>query len=110
MKTGIGGIALLVMSFMLAASAGADASKKGGINGAEEFQKHCAVCHPNGGNTMKPEKTLRKKDLTTNGVKNAADIVKLMRKPGPGMTPFDRKAIDDREAKAIAEYILKTFK
>ena len=77
---------------------------------AEEFEKHCAACHPNGGNTMKPDKTLREKNVQANGVKSPEDIVALMRKPGPGMTKFDRKAIGDREARAIAEYILKTFK
>jgi cytochrome c6 len=33
-----------------------------------------------------------------------------MRNPGPGMTKFDKKEISDKEAKAIAEYVLKTFK
>jgi cytochrome c6 len=33
-----------------------------------------------------------------------------MRKPGPGMTPFDEKVIPDKTAEAIAEYIAKTFK
>jgi cytochrome c6 len=33
-----------------------------------------------------------------------------MRNPGPGMTKFDEKIISTKEAQAIAEYILKTFK
>jgi len=33
-----------------------------------------------------------------------------MRSPGPGMTKFDAKTIPDKEAKAIADYILRTFK
>jgi hypothetical protein len=41
------------------------------------------------------------------GVKN---IITAMRKPGPGMTPFDEKVIPDKTAEAIAEYIAKTFK
>lgn len=28
----------------------------------------------------------------------------------PGMTTFDRKTIPDKEARAIAEYVIKTFK
>jgi cytochrome c6 len=32
-----------------------------------------------------------------------------MRKPGPGMTAFDVKACSNKEAKAIAEYVLKTL-
>jgi len=43
-------------------------------------------------------------------VKNAKDIIAKMRKPGPGMTAFDKKTISDKEAKAIADYILKTYK
>jgi cytochrome c6 len=38
------------------------------------------------------------------------DIVKLMRKPGEGMTTFNKKTISDKEAKAIAEYIIMTFR
>jgi cytochrome c6 len=37
-------------------------------------------------------------------------VVKTMRNPGPGMTAFDAKTISDQDAKAIAEYVLKTFK
>jgi cytochrome c6 len=33
-----------------------------------------------------------------------------MRKPSPGMTAFDVKTIPDKDAKEIAEYIIKTFK
>ena len=33
-----------------------------------------------------------------------------MRNPGEGMTKFDAKTISDKDAKAIAEYVLKTFK
>jgi cytochrome c6 len=33
-----------------------------------------------------------------------------MRKPGPGMNTFDVKTIPDKDAKEIAEYIMKTFK
>jgi cytochrome c6 len=80
------------------------------IDAAAEFKEHCAVCHPDGGNIVNPKKTLKKKDLQANGIKSAKDIIKNMRKPGPGMTAFDEKAIPATEAKAIAEYILKTFK
>lgn len=78
--------------------------------GATLFQQHCAVCHPNGGNIIKPAFTLHKKDLDAHGVKSANDIVGKMRNPGPGMTRFDAKTISDKDAKEIAEYILKTFK
>ncbi|HTR44639.1 MAG TPA: c-type cytochrome [Thermodesulfovibrionales bacterium] len=73
------------------------------------FKQHCAVCHPDGGNIINPKKTLHKKDLDANGVKKAEDIMGKMRNPGPGMTKFDKKTISDKDAKEIAEYVLKAF-
>ena len=78
--------------------------------GGKAFANHCAVCHPNGENVINPARALDKKSLTANGIRTSADIVAAMRKPGPGMTAFDKKAIPDETAKAIAEYILDTFK
>ena len=88
----------------------ADTKKGGKIDGKKEFEEHCAACHPNGGNVINPAKPLGKKALEGIGVKNAKNIIAKMRKPGPGMTAFDKKSLSDKEAKAIAEYILKTFK
>ncbi|MGZ6219327.1 MAG: c-type cytochrome [Syntrophales bacterium] len=78
--------------------------------GEQAFVKNCAVCHANGGNIINPAKPINKKALEANGMKKPADIVRQMRNPGPGMTRFDEKTIPDKEARAIAEYILKTFK
>jgi cytochrome c6 len=86
------------------------ADVKGKIDGKKEFQQHCAVCHANGGNIVNPKKTLKKADLAANGIKSWQDIVKVMRHPGPGMTPFPPKDIGDAEARAIAEYVQKAFK
>jgi cytochrome c6 len=81
-----------------------------GKSGEALFKEHCALCHPDGGNIVNPKKTLHKKDLDPNNIKSHNDIVKLMRKPGPGMTTFDSKVISDKDAKEIADYILKTFR
>jgi cytochrome c6 len=78
--------------------------------GADIFKAKCAACHPDGGNIMKKDKTLRKKDLEANKLKTVKDLVTYMRAPGPGMTRFDAKGLPDKEAKEVAEYILKTFK
>ena len=99
---------LAVCSF--ATTSLADTKKGEKIDAAKEFKEHCAVCHPDGGNIVNAQKTLKKKDLQANGVKSAKDIIKKMRNPGPGMTTFDMKTISDKEAKAIADYVLKTFK
>jgi cytochrome c6 len=102
-------VAMLTLGLFATASL-ADTKKGGKIDGKKEFEEHCAVCHKDGGNMITPTKTLSKKDRAANGVKSARDIIKLIRKPGAGMTAFDIKTISDKEAKAIAEYILKTFK
>jgi len=73
------------------------------------FKQHCSPCHPDGGNTVNPQKTLHKNDREANDIKTASDIVNNMRNPGPGMTKFDEKTLPDKDADAIAEYILKTF-
>jgi cytochrome c6 len=103
--------AVALMSMTAFGTAGFADTKKGAkIDGKKEFEEHCAVCHKDGGNTVNPAKTLARKDREANGVKTAKEIIGKMRKPGPGMTPFDKKTISDKEAKAIADYIIGTFK
>jgi cytochrome c6 len=102
-------IATISLSALIAgASIAADKTEK--KSGEAEFKKHCAVCHPDGGNTVNAAKTLHKKDRDADGIKKPADIIAKMRNPGPGMTQFDKKTIPDKAAQAIAEYITKTFK
>jgi cytochrome c6 len=78
--------------------------------GEKLFTQQCAVCHPQGGNIINPQKTLSKKILAANTIKTEEDIIKIMRKGAPGMSKFDTAAISDEDAKLIAGYILKTFK
>jgi cytochrome c6 len=73
------------------------------------FVRHCAVCHPNGGNIINSEKPLDRAALERNGITSSADIVAIMRQPGPGMMIFDPNVISDQDAEKIADYILKTF-
>lgn len=77
--------------------------------GEVKFKEHCAVCHPNGGNIVNQKKALFKAGREANNIKTASDIIKNMRNPGPGMSKFDEKTLSDKEAQAIAEYILNTF-
>ena len=81
-------------------------SAQAAVNGEELFKQRCSVCHPNGGNVINPQETLHKGEREVNTVE---EIVGKMRNPGPGMTRFDSKSLPDSDAKAIAEYILKTF-
>lgn len=86
------------------------AEKASKDTGEAEFKEHCAICHPDGGNVVNPKKTLHKADREANNIRSEADIAKLIRKPGPGMTTFDEKTISDKQAREVAKYIFKTFK
>lgn len=103
-------IGVVMLSAGLFCGSMAVEAAQGTSSGEEGFTKNCAVCHPNGGNIINPDDTLDRKALEKEGIRTATDIIKKMRDPGPGMTKFDTKMIPDAEAKAIAEYILKTFK
>ncbi len=61
--------------------------------GEAEFIEYCTECHFNGGNIIKSTKTLSEKDRVTNGIKNAGDIIRIIRNPGEGMTRFDDKTL-----------------
>jgi cytochrome c6 len=103
-------IAVAVL-FIASLSTAVFAEKSSAKNpGEAKFKEHCTLCHPDGGNIVNPRKTLHKKDLTANNVKNVGDIMKIVRSPGPGMTTFDAKTLPDKDAEEIAKYILKTFK
>ncbi|MDD2581600.1 MAG: c-type cytochrome [Desulfuromonadaceae bacterium] len=104
-------ITAILLAVGLSATTGICDIRKGEkVDGKKEFEKYCAVCHPNGGNTINAQKPLTKKSLTADGVKSAKDIIVKMRNPGPGMTRFDEKSISDKEANAIAKYIMNAFK
>ena len=80
-----------------------------GMTGEGLYKQHCAACHPNGGNTIKPDKPLGKKALAKHKITKSEDIVKVMRNPGPGMNKFDQGMLSDDDAKKIGDYILLTF-
>lgn len=74
------------------------------------FKQHCASCHPDGGNIIKPEYTLQAKSLAAHKISTPGDIVKIMRNPESGMTKFDEATIPEKDATEIALYIQNTFK
>lgn len=98
-------LALSATSLLLSTANTAQAAP----NGKELFTLHCSACHPNGGNIIEPEDTLLKAARVAHKVNSVEAIVGRMRNPGPGMSKFDTKVLPDPDAKAIAEYIMKTF-
>lgn len=78
-------------------------------DGKALFTQHCSACHPNGGNIIGAEYALHKAARGVNKVNSVEAIVGKMRNPGPGMSKFDSNYLPDSDAKAIVEYIMKTF-
>ncbi|WP_298269021.1 c-type cytochrome [Geobacter sp.] len=93
-----------------AAIAAAGCSRDSGASGAALFAIHCAGCHPDGGNTVNPKKTLRAADRQANGIRTAGDVAALIRNPGPGMPVFTPGVIPAGEAKRIGTYVVTTFR
>jgi cytochrome c6 len=79
-------------------------------SGEALFKQYCATCHPDGGNASDPGRTLRGPVLKKNHITSADDIIRVMRNPISRMIRFDVSTLSDRDARAIAEYILTTFK
>jgi cytochrome c6 len=99
-----------LVAFFLGLSGQPVAGAPGPETGRVLFERHCAACHPNGGNTINPLKTLHGQALKANGITKARDIIAKMRHPGPGMIPFDKGTLSDQDAQSIADYILEAFK
>lgn len=78
--------------------------------GAQLFRQFCANCHPDGGNISDPARTLHARALRARNITTSAEIVKVMRNPASRMIRFDTETLPDREASAIAEYVMTTFK
>lgn len=76
---------------------------------ADLFSLHCAACHPSGGNTINPMRTLHTKDLNANNIRTPEDIVEKIRNPGTGMPRFSNAVITRKDALRIGEYILATY-
>jgi len=97
MKRGFASIAAIIAVALYASAAFAAG------NGEAIFKAKCASCHPDGGNVMKPNETIK-------GLKDTKKIIAQVRKGGGGMPAFDAKSISDTDAKLLAGYIVKTFK
>ena len=95
--------AVLCTIVALAGTIGAGSVFAAQKSGEAVFKEKCASCHPDGGNIMNPKEQLK-------GLKDTKKIVGKIRKGGGGMPVFDQKAVPDADAKAVAEYIVKTFK
>uniref|UniRef100_A0A831TYA9 C-type cytochrome n=1 Tax=Geobacter metallireducens TaxID=28232 RepID=A0A831TYA9_GEOME len=95
---------------LMAAALGLAACTAGsGQSGETLFATHCAGCHPNGGNTVNPARTLSRAHREAGGIRTAADVAAFIRNPGPGMPAFSEGMIPDGDAAKIGEYVVTTF-
>lgn len=106
------GVAALWVSIMLGCrtETGSRPSPVATARGEQLFRERCAACHPGGGNTLNPRKTLHAGVLADHGITEAEHIVKVLRHPGPGMPAFDPAVISDSDALLVADYVLATFR
>lgn len=95
---------------LAAALLGAGCSREPGATGAALFATHCAGCHPDGGNTVNPKKTLRPADRQANGIRTAADVAAFIRNPGAGMPAFPPGVIPPGDAQRIGLYVIAAFR
>ena len=79
-------------------------------SGEALFLRLCSGCHPGGRNVKYPAKSLDRMTLAANGITDEGGIVRVLRSPGPGMPQFDRSRLTDRDAAAVARYVLTTFR
>ncbi|MSM41591.1 MAG: c-type cytochrome [Geobacter sp.] len=104
---------LMLAALSLLAACTAQAPQETAVRATPEgerlFLRFCSGCHPDGGNSRYPQKTLSRMVLKANGIVTVADVVALLRNPGEGMPRFDRQTVSDAEARAIAGYVLATF-
>lgn len=80
------------------------------LDGEILFKQYCSSCHPDGGNVNDPKMNLHGSAMRANRITTPDDVVRIMRQPISRMIRFDATMLPDREARAIAEYVLKTFK
>ncbi len=73
------------------------------------FKQYCFSCHPDGGNVSDPKRALYGSVLRSNHISKPEDIVRIMRNPISRMIRFDANTLSDKDAQAIAEFVLQTY-
>ena len=74
--------------------------------GEEEFKENCSSCHPNGGNVIKPEDTLK----GSNTLKDFETFLSWIRKPVQPMPTFSASQLSEEQARQLYDYIVKASK
>jgi cytochrome c6 len=78
---------------------------KSGV-GEEAFQEHCSSCHPNGGNVIEPEDTIKGSPK----LKDFKTFLSWIRKPVQPMPTFSASQISEEQARQLYDYIIEASK
>lgn len=97
-------VGILMGALLLPAVYAAETAKAS--SGETLFKENCALCHPNGGNTIKPQEPLK----TAAKLKNFKGFLSWVRKPEQPMPAFPPAKISDAQAKDLYHYILEQVK
>ena len=74
--------------------------------GEEEFKENCSSCHPNGGNVIKPEDTIKGSPM----LKDFETFLSWIRKPVQPMPTFSASQISEEQAKQLYDFIVEASK
>ena len=72
--------------------------------GEHIFLESCSGCHIKGGNIIRRNKTLKKKDLIRNGIETPEAIAKIARE-GIGSMSGYKEVLGEKEDKKVANWI-----
>ena len=77
--------------------------------GEKVFESNCTACHANGGNVMKPEKSLKKEALDKSKMNTAAAIATQVTKGGNGMPGFEGQ-LNAKDIENVSAYVAEQAK
>jgi len=72
--------------------------------GGRLFENHCAGCHVNGGNVIRRNRTLRRQDLLSQGIKGPADVARIAAQ-GKGQMSGYEKVLGEGGADAVGGWV-----
>lgn len=72
--------------------------------GGKLFQNHCAGCHVNGGNVIRRNRTLRRQDLLSQGIKGPEDVARIAAQGKGQMSGYD-KVLGEGGADAVGAWV-----
>lgn len=91
-------------SMMASGETGQPAATQKQVSAGESvFQQRCSMCHPDGGNIVKPDKPIK----GSSKLKDLKTFIGYIRSPYAPMPAFPSTEISDEKAQELYDYIVK---